>query len=176
MNSHFSKAASTYRSVSVQTQAVDHDQYQLVVMMFEATLEALARTKGAIIDNNIPVKVAQIDKAIRIVQEGLRTSLDLENGGELASNLANLYDYCIIRMTQANAKNNTDYVDEVIDLVKSVSDAWRQLRQTGPESEVKKAILPEAVNETSKAFNNLHSNLDNKYGGGTTRLLRSAVG
>jgi flagellar secretion chaperone FliS len=126
------KAAAAYRNVGLQTRAAQHDQYQLVVMMFEAVLESLVVARGAIEQKDVATKIQKIDKAIRIIQEGLRTSLDLDNGGELAANLANLYEYCVLRLTQANAANSTAMLEEVGNLIKPVAEAWKQLRSGAP--------------------------------------------
>lgn len=123
-------AAAAYQRVGVQTRVAEHDQYQLVVMMYEAILENLTRARGAIEQGNVLAKVEHITKSMRILQEGLRTSLDLEKGGELAANLANLYEYCAMRMTQANASNDLVALEEVSSLLRSVADAWKQMRPT----------------------------------------------
>ncbi len=131
------KGANAYRNVGLQTQAPQQDPYQLVVMMFETTIECLNRARGAMVAGNVQTKVDNISKAVRIIQEGLRTSLDLDHGGELAANLANLYDYCVMRLTQANAANNADMLEEVVNLLKPVADAWKQMRSgaaTGVEA------------------------------------------
>jgi flagellar protein FliS len=129
MKSTNSSAASAYRSVGVQTQAsTSHDQYNLVLLMLEGVIESTNMARGAIAQNDLATKITKINKSIRILQEGLRTSLDLDHGGELAANLANLYDYCVMRLTQANASNNPDMLEEVVNLLKPVADAWKQMR------------------------------------------------
>lgn len=136
------RATSAYRNVGIETNAPQHDQYQLVVMMFDTTLECLLMAKGAIERSDTALKIKKIEQAIRIVQEGLRTSLDTENGGKLADNLAALYDYCVIRMTQANARNSTEALDEVFQLIKTISDAWKDMRKQGASSATLAATTP----------------------------------
>ncbi len=150
------KAASAYKSVGLQTRATEHDQYQLVVMMFEGALENLNRARGAMENGQVGAKIEHITKAMRIVQEGLRTSLDLENGGELAANLANLYDYCVMRMTQANAANDAGMLQEVAGLIQQVADAWKELRP-GNASEHTSAS-PAVVPDTAAAAHNAPGN------------------
>ncbi len=128
MNRPFPQGMSAYRDVDIHTRSVQPDQYELVVLMFEGVLESVMRAKGAIQQADTPTKIAEINRAMRILQEGLRTSLDLENGGELAANLANLYDYCVMRLTQANASNSIDMLDEVANLIKPVAEAWKEMR------------------------------------------------
>lgn len=126
------RGVSAYRSVGVETRAQAHDQYQLVLMMYETVLENLARARGAIEQGNTSAKLEHINKVVRILQEGLRTSLDLENGGELAANLAALYDYCMLRVTQANAANSADMLEEVSQLIRPLVEAWKQMRPAQP--------------------------------------------
>lgn len=145
MNQPHHRGASAYRTVGVQTQANTQDQYQLVLLMLEATIESLNVARGAIVQGDVATKIAKIDKAIRIVQEGLRTSLDIDNGGELAANLANLYDYAVMRMTQGNAANDANALTEVIQLLKPIAEAWREMRsasQNEPAAAAEAAPAP----------------------------------
>ncbi len=122
------RGSAAYQRIGVETRVMQPSQYELANMMFEVTLETLTAARGAMAAGNVNEKVRCINKAFRIIQDGLRTSLDLENGGELASNLDALYDYCVMRLTQANASNNPDMLEEVVNLLKPVADAWKQMR------------------------------------------------
>lgn len=128
-------ATKAYANIGVQTRGAEHDPYQLALMMFEAVIDNTIAARGAIEAQDVNLKVQHLHKAVRILQEGLRTSLDLDNGGELAQNLANLYDYCILRLTQANAQNDASAAAEVVDLIKPVADAWRAMRSGQDTSE-----------------------------------------
>lgn len=122
------QAASAYRNIGLETRAAEQDQHQLVALMFETVLEALNAAMGAMARNELPEKIKKINHALLILQEGLYASLDLKNGGELGQNLAALYDYCSVTLTQANLKNDADKVQEVIGLIKPVAEAWAQIR------------------------------------------------
>lgn len=128
MNPHRLNAASAYQSVGLQTRAAANDPHQLVNMMFEAVIENVNKARGAIQQGDVQLKLKHIDHAIRIIQEGLITSLDHDNGGELAGNLASLYGYAVVRLVQANAKNDVDMLVEVADLIAPLLDAWKQMR------------------------------------------------
>ena len=71
----------------------------------------------------IQPKGAQIGSAISIM-EGLKTSLDMEKGGEIARNLEDLYIYMERRLIEANSSNDTSLLDEVSDLLKQIKEAW----------------------------------------------------
>ena len=61
---------------------------------------------------------------------GLRDSLDFEKGGELATNLDSLYEYCLRRLTNAHAREDDSIFGEVMDLMVTIRDAWKQLPAT----------------------------------------------
>lgn len=130
-----------YANIGIQTRGAEHDQYELALLMFEAVMENGAAAQGAIQVGHIAAKAQHLHKCVRILQDGLLTSLDLENGGELAANLADLYGYCILRLTQANIHNDAAAIAEVLGLLDPVIDAWKQIRQ--PASNTAQAVKTE---------------------------------
>jgi flagellar protein FliS len=64
-----------------------------------------------------------ISQAISII-DGLRNSLDMEAGKEIAVNLDNLYEYCERRLLKANIDNDPAILDEVSSLLHEVKSAW----------------------------------------------------
>ena len=58
---------------------------------------------------------------------GLRASLDVESGGDLAERLAALYDYMAERLLFANLKNSLAAMEEVSELLTGLRDAWAQI-------------------------------------------------
>ena len=65
-----------------------------------------------------------ITKAIDIILNGLRASLNLEEGGDLAQNLYALYDYMARRLLHANQNNDKAALDEVLSLLTEIHGAW----------------------------------------------------
>jgi flagellar protein FliS len=72
-----------------------------------------------------------LSKAVAILEEGLRSSLDKEVGGELAENLDALYEYCSNTLIEANLSNQPDKLDEVVKLLAPIRDAWETIGQPG---------------------------------------------
>lgn len=124
----YQKAAAAYRNIGIDSRGAVHDQYDLVAMVYETLLECLTTARGAIEQRDILLKVKKLNHAMRLLQEGLVTNLDLRNGGELANNLYNLYNYCMLRITQANANNDVAALDEVAGLIRTLADGWKQMR------------------------------------------------
>ena len=60
---------------------------------------------------------------------GLRSSLDMEAGGELAANLDNLYDYMFRRLMDAHVNNEEAALDEVASLLREIKQGWDAIPQ-----------------------------------------------
>lgn len=126
MNNAFKNAASAYRNVGVESKLAAGSGAELVSLLFDGMLERLKLAKHAMVAGDVGNKVVQMGKAIQILTEGLRTGLDLKAGGELAHNLDGLYHYCALRLTQANVRNDVAALDEVVDLLEPLAQAWRE--------------------------------------------------
>lgn len=120
------KAMNAYRNVGV-TSAVDYaDAVQLIQMLFNGLMDALADTEGHISRNDIAGKNQSISRATKIII-GLKGSLDFEKGGELARNLDDLYDYATRRLLKANIRNDIEAVQEIKGLLGEINGAWELL-------------------------------------------------
>lgn len=117
-----------YQSVNTQAQAVDASPHRLIQMLMEGGLTRLAQARGAMEREQYALKGELIGKAIGIIG-GLRTGLDLQQGGELAENLDNLYDYMVRRLSEANLKNSAEPLDEVVGLLRNVKTGWDAIAQ-----------------------------------------------
>ena len=92
-------------------------------MLLQGVLDKLAKANGAIQRKDIAERGQTISESIRII-DNLRASLDLSNGGTIATGLASLYDYMERRLVEANAQSNPEIVDEVITLISEIKSAW----------------------------------------------------
>ena len=122
------RSVNTYKTVGLETSVTGANPHQLVSLLFDALQQSLASAKAAILSGDIATKGRSISRAVRILEEGLKASLDTDRGGDLAANLRTLYDYCILRTTEANLRNDATMIDEVIRLIHPVSDGWNQIR------------------------------------------------
>ncbi|MEJ2577319.1 MAG: flagellar export chaperone FliS [Gammaproteobacteria bacterium] len=117
------RGAKRYQSVGVASGVMDATPHRLVQMLLDGAVEKVSIAKGALERSDIPEKGKYIVWAVTIV-EGLRASLDLERGGEIAANLDSLYEYVGRRLTEANLDNDPDILVEVADLLVEIRDAW----------------------------------------------------
>lgn len=128
-SAHSPRAANAYQRINVETSMHTIDQHQLVNLLLQGAISAIATARGALARGDVLLKCNSVAKAIRIIDEGLNTALDREDGGELAVNLGNLYDYCIRRLTLANARNDDAMFLEVQRLIEPIAQGWSEIRK-----------------------------------------------
>ena len=116
--------AGAYRTVGVETGVAAASPHRLVTMLFDGFGDALAQARSAMTRREIEAKGAAITRAVRIVDEGLRANLDHAAGGKLAQDLAALYGYVSVRLTEANLRNDPALLDECAALMEPVRSAW----------------------------------------------------
>lgn len=123
-----SRSANAYQRINVETRMHTIDQHQLVSLLFEGVLSAIATARGAMARGDVLAKCNAVARALRILEEGLATGLDTVDGGELAANLGALYDYSIRQLATANARNDDALMLHVMQLIEPVAQGWNQIR------------------------------------------------
>ena len=132
-----------YASVGLETGVQDADPHKLILMLYQGALLAVASAKNQMLRREIAGKGASITKAIAIIDEGLKASLDRNAGGELAQNLSALYDYMCQRLLVANLKNDAAALDEVSRLLSELKGAWETIRPTAAAPQQKTPAIAE---------------------------------
>ena len=120
-----------YSKVGIETGVDTADPHKLILMLFEGAMLAVSsaslhmkRNAGA---EDVARKGEAISKAINIITNGLKASLDQEAGGELAGRLGALYDYMATRLLYANLHDQPAILDEVSHLLAELKGAWEQI-------------------------------------------------
>jgi flagellar secretion chaperone FliS len=119
--------AGAYQQVGVATGVAAATPHRLVLMLFDGFDEALAQALGALDGGAIDTKCRAIGRAVRIVDEGLRASLDLGAGGNLAADLRELYAYVGLRLLHANLHSDADALNECRRLMRPLREAWASI-------------------------------------------------
>jgi flagellar protein FliS len=118
-----------YQSVSVHGGVASADPHRLVLMLMDGALERMAIARGYIERGQIAKKAQALHQCVSIVNE-LRGSLNLAQGGALAQNLSDLYDYMLRQLLRANVDSDLNCVKEVASLMGEIRGAWLAI---GPE-------------------------------------------
>lgn len=118
------KGATAYARVGLETGVAAASPHQLIVMLFDGAFTSLTIALTEMHAKNIAAKGRAISKAIRIIEEGLRASLDKSQGGEIAGSLDALYEFIANRLVQANFENKSEYIEDAQRLLGELRGAW----------------------------------------------------
>lgn len=99
---------------------------ELVVMLYDGALRFTGVARAAIERRDIPARSEAISRALAIIGH-LRTTLDLERGGELAQSLDRLYDYITGRLLDASFTQQTAPLDEAAKVLTTLRDGWASI-------------------------------------------------
>ena len=119
-------AAQAYSNVGIETGVHAASPAQLVVMLYDGALLAIADAERYIGEKRIADKGQAISRAITIIDNGLRASLDLQSN-PLAGQLEQLYEYMSRRLLLGSVRNDTQVLQEVARLLTELLGAWAQL-------------------------------------------------
>lgn len=119
-------AMQKYNQVRAHAHTEGASSHRLIQLLMDGALEKIRSAKGLMARHNVEEKIRNINWALSII-DGLRQSLDLEKGGEIAQNLNALYDYMQRRLVVANLENKTEILDEVAVLLLEIKTAWDAL-------------------------------------------------
>jgi len=121
------RGVGAYATVGLETGVAAASPHKLVVMLYDGVIVALLSAINHIKIANVAAKGAALSKAITIIDNGLRASLDKSAGGEIAANLDALYDYMSRRLLEANIKNDIAIIEEVRGLMADLRSAWVEI-------------------------------------------------
>ena len=126
-----------YKNTEVSTA----DQKKLIILLYDGAI----RFMKIAIDNMSPKKYdivnTNIIKTQDIITE-LMMALDMNLGGEVASNLFNIYAYIKKRLLEANVEKNSKILLECTKHLTELREAWSQVNFT---SEMGKREIKEGV-------------------------------
>ncbi|HEY0185096.1 MAG TPA: flagellar export chaperone FliS [Rhodopila sp.] len=129
------RSVRAYADVGLETAVLNASPNRLVSLMFSGTRAAIAKAKLYLEAGQIAERGKSIGHASRIINEGLKQSLNLSAGGEIATNLSELYDYITRCLLLANLKADMEQLNTADRLLAELQEAWQQAVDPQPTSE-----------------------------------------
>ncbi|WP_076413076.1 flagellar export chaperone FliS [Shewanella sp. UCD-KL12] len=117
---------SAYKQTTLDARAAAANPHEMVRMLLDGLLEEMERTRGFMERKSFEDKGKSVNKCLNIVH-GLDSMLDLENGGEVATSLNRLYDYCSRQLVAASVENSPSNLDPIIEVITNVREGWANL-------------------------------------------------
>lgn len=119
-----------YKKISVESGIDAANPVELIVMLYDGAIVACNAAIPYVKKNDYANKSHFIYKAIKIIQSGLRLSLNHEVGGEISINLDALYIYMTNQLVKANIENIETPIHEVVRLLTDLRGAWEHVSKT----------------------------------------------
>lgn len=146
-----------------QSQMSSNAPEKTVLMLYDGAVRFLrAAIREIDENNNISEKANLVEKTVKII-EYLQSCLDNEKGGEISVNLNRLYDYMSVRLTRANLNNDTEKMNEVLNLLLTIRDGWNNICDKGKGS-LELPAVPSQKNAGTNANNDVTSHTEGKVG------------
>ncbi len=130
-----------YRATKVETAG----SVDLVVLLYQGAVRFIRLGVEAMERDDLKAAHTNVVRAQDILVE-LLGSLNHEAGGQIASQLASLYDYCFRRLVIANVKKDPAPAREVVGILRDLGTAWQEIaaQQRQAQSQGKAAVFGSA--------------------------------
>lgn len=115
----FQRGLSTYR----QTQVQSRTPLELVVMLYDGALKFLSQARDAIDRGDIAARRDASARALAVISE-LQSTLNMDQGGEIARRLDELYAYANARILAAAAQNAVEPIDDASRVLATLRESW----------------------------------------------------
>jgi len=111
-----------YQDNTVTTQS----KGRLIVMLYDGAIKFMRLAIKELEANNYEAKGRYINRAQDIINE-LNVVLDMNAGGEIATNLRKLYCFMSKRLSEANIKHEPQMIRDVIKLMEELNQSWKAI-------------------------------------------------
>lgn len=112
------------KAASIMQQNIDTiSPHQVISLLMDGALERIEQAIMAV-HGNSPDDYALLETKLVAILNGLRNSLDFERGGDIATNLNELYLYMTSRIAEAPAPQKVMALTEVRQLLIEIKLGW----------------------------------------------------
>jgi len=115
-----------YSNVENSVKVNQATAYDLTKMLFDGCLKALSLTIFHVKSKNFSGKSVELSRSLSIIN-GLRDCLDLEKGGDLATNLDELYQYMTKTLRECSVSNDIEKLQHIHELLREISIGWESM-------------------------------------------------
>jgi flagellar protein FliS len=122
LSAYTASHSAAYRQQSILTATPG----QLVVMLYDGCLRFLHQAAHAMRGGDMAESNARLLRAEAIIDE-LHATLDLEEGGVVASRLQGIYVFCNRHLLEARSAREPEMIEKVSELLAELRDAWAQI-------------------------------------------------
>ena len=116
--------------VYIQNMVESANPIRLVIMLYDKAISCIEEAIDVInagLDEveNVKIKAENLTRAMDILIV-LKSSLNHEQGKEIAENLEGIYDILIDELVRANIKNDTKLLEDINSVLRDLREAWEE--------------------------------------------------
>jgi len=115
----YATQSSSYRDMEIQSASPE----RLVVFVFEQLVVNLERARLAMERKDIELRVTSLRRARDLVTE-LLVTLDFEQGGALANQLADLYQFMLVQLVDIGQRQDVVTLRKLVNIAASLRDGF----------------------------------------------------
>jgi flagellar protein FliS len=127
MQASTARAVRAYQTTQIQSQS----PLEIVALLYAGAIRFMRAAADAIERRDLVAKRDAMSRATAIVAQ-LQTTLNMEQGGDVARSLDRLYAYITTRLVDANARQDAAPLHEAIRLMAGLHEAWAAIASPGP--------------------------------------------
>lgn len=121
LQGQYANPQAAYKQASVETASPE----KLLVMLYAGAVKFLRQAEKALQENKHAEAHNSLTKVQDIISE-LNITLNMEQGGEIAVNLRELYTFYFNEVVQANLKKDASKLIPVIEFFETFRDVWME--------------------------------------------------
>ena len=124
-----------YRQAQIETAT----QSRLIIMLHDGAIRFLQQAITAIKEKDYYHQSFYINRALAVIDH-LWATLNLKEGGEIAGALHKLFPYLRERLVYGNMMDDAEAIQEVMNHIRPLRDAWVAVEEMKAESEPKEPV------------------------------------
>ncbi|MBI1363350.1 MAG: flagellar export chaperone FliS [Proteobacteria bacterium] len=133
----------------LEKQILNASPAERVVLCYDGAIKFLMAARRAIEENKIQDRYNNNKRAGDIIAY-LMDTLNMEEGGQIASNLQRIYMYMLRRLMDVDMKNSTEAIDDVVEQLRTLRASWEKVAK-GDVSTGKSPAAPQAQVDEEEA-------------------------
>ncbi len=116
-----------YAQVSLESQVAGATPHQLITLLLDGAISAMVRAKIYFETGNIAKRGEMISRAINIIDNGLRSALNHEVGGQVTEEMESLYEYVSRSLLLLNLEKKPEELPHLIEIMTNLSTTWKEI-------------------------------------------------
>jgi flagellar protein FliS len=126
---------------SLDQEVLTADPIHLVLLLLRGARQSAEEARQALRRGQVRERAQAVSRAVERIAELCR-NLDYARGGEIAGRMAQLYDYMIYRLNEANMQQTEAPLAEVSELLMPLIEAWSEMESAAVGAPVQALECP----------------------------------